>query len=176
MTTRKTPGTRNTTVLRRIGQILTAMAIVAGLTVATAGTALAHGVGDLACNYIVGRFNACLQITDVGPGQYKVHVGIDVTMSQHDAQNIIDSPGQEFTFTLKGDDGPSNERQHLASLPVTWVGAWSGGLSAESDVFVTESMLDEDDGTDEIIAVIRLYIPVTGTTRTFETGTVTANF
>lgn len=170
------PGMRRT-VMRRVGQVIAAMAVVAGLSLATGGTATAAGLGELACHYEVNRFNTCLAIYFLGSDQYAVHVGIDVNMSQRAAQDIIDAEGQEFSGSLYGDDGQGSG-EFLFDLPITRVSAWSGGLSAEFDTIVPRSWLNEDSGTavDELIARIRLWLPSAQSYAHYRSGQVTGRF
>jgi hypothetical protein len=129
------------------------------------------------CRSEAGRYIVCFSISQVGVGpSFTVHVGIDITMSRQDAQNIIDAPGQEFSATLYGEDTFYDDT--LKAFPVTWSAAWDGGLSAEFDVHASAELLNEDwEGMDdEIFAVVRLYVPSTGKTRTFRTNTVVEPF
>ncbi|MEV4891183.1 hypothetical protein AB0K48_17515 [Nonomuraea sp. NPDC055795] len=100
----------------------------------------------------------CLGITKAGPGIWDVHIGIDVTMSQSDAQAIIDAPGEPFSAKTFGED-PAFDNA-LFSVPVSWVSAWSGGLSAEFDIRVGGNRLDEDnswtDNKDDVYAKVWL--------------------
>jgi hypothetical protein len=51
--------------MRRLTQVIAALAIVTGLSVATAGTAMAADVGEWACDYD-DYHNSCLYITNLG--------------------------------------------------------------------------------------------------------------
>jgi hypothetical protein len=158
MNTARTPGTLRATVMRRIAQLIAALAILTGLSVATEGTAMATNVGEQACNY-GSQYNACLLITNLGSNMYRVHVGIDIYMSQQDAQNLIGA-GSVPVVGLYGDDGSSTANDFLTSgfsiaePPVAWAQGWSAGFTID----VNGSLLNEDDGIDEIIATMRLYI------------------
>jgi hypothetical protein len=95
-------------------------------------------------------------------------------MSQQDAQAIIDSPGEEFSATIFGDD-PSYDNA-IVAIPVTWSAAWEGGLSAESDYVATFMQLNEDDSYfdnfDDLYVRIRLYDPRLNVIRTYYTSTL----
>jgi hypothetical protein len=122
-------------------------------------------------NYII-----CFSITQIGVSSgFNVHVGIDVSMSQQDAQNIIDAPGEAFSATLRGEDTFFDDT--LKHIPVTWSSAWEGGLSAEFDTFASAETLDEDsDGTDEIFAHVTLHISSTDQNRYFRTNNINEPF
>jgi hypothetical protein len=168
---------RATTVMRRIAQFVAALAVVAGLGVVTAGTATAANVGEWACNYNAYS-NTCLFITNLGSHRYAVHVGIDVHMTQQDAQNIVNS-GYQPTSTLWGKDGGLDADDYKANIPISYVTAWSGGLSAEFDTTVNQSLLNEDNGpneVDEIIAQVGIYIPAAQRTFVYQSGEVDSAF
>jgi hypothetical protein len=160
--------------LRRLAQALVTLGVVTGLGVVTTGTASAHGIGEYACNYVVGVRNACLLVTDVAPGYFHLRIGIDITMSQQQAQAYLDDPAPDFTAILYGYDG-RNVRQYLASPPLVSVTAWSGGLSAEWEMYAPSIALNEDNGADELIVEI-WFFEAPGSTQTIETGQVVAWF
>jgi len=168
-----TTGTRRAPIRRRLTQFIAALAIVTGMSVATAGTASAANVGEWACDYN-SYHNSCLYIANLGGNMYSVHVGIDIYMSQQDAQNIINS-GFRPTAALYGDDGSLNYR---TTIPLTGnPTAWSGGYSDEFDKVVSGSLLNEDDdGVDEIIAKVSQYFPAAQRTVTYKTGEVKSSF
>ena len=122
-------------------------------------------------NYII-----CFTISQIGLSNgFNVHVGIDVSMSQQDAQNIIDAPGEAFSATLYGEDTFFDDT--LKQIPVTWSSAWSGGLSAEFDTFASAETLDEDsDPTDEVFARVKLHISSTDRNRSFRTNNIEEPF
>jgi hypothetical protein len=130
------------------------------------------------CRKQADSYIVCFSIEHVGLAgpNFTVHIGIDVTMSRQDAQNIIDAPGQEFSATLYGEDPVFDDT--LKAIPVTSSGAWDGGLSAEFDTSATAELLDEDssDPTDEIFARVRLRIPSAGATRSFRTNNINEPF
>jgi hypothetical protein len=137
-----------------------------------AATTSDHRIGDQVCHGETNRYVICFSITQIGVSRgFNVHVGIDIYMSQQDAQNIIDAPGEEFSATLYGEDTIFDDK--LKSIPVTWSASWEQGLSAEFDTFASRDLLDEDwDGDDELYATVNLYVPNTGSTRSFRTNTV----
>jgi len=129
------------------------------------------------CRSQTNSYIVCFTIGQEGAGQFfDVHIGIDVTMSRQDAQNIIDAPGQEFSATLYGEDPLFDDTLKTIRLTSSW--AWEGGLSAEFDSVVTAELLDEDstDPTDEIFARVNLRIPSTGQTRPFRTNNINEPF
>jgi hypothetical protein len=130
------------------------------------------------CRSQANSYIVCFSISQVGLAgpNFTVHVGIDVTMSRQDAQNIIDAPGQEFSATLYGEDPVFDDT--LKAIRVTSSWAWDGGLSAEFDTPASAELLDEDssDPTDEIFARVRLRIPSTGATRSFRTNNINEPF
>jgi hypothetical protein len=100
-------------------------------------------------------------------------------MSRQDAQAIIDSPGEEFSAKIYGDDPVWDNAQ--VSVPVTWSAAWDGGLSAEMDMVATFAQLNEDDGyfdgyIDELYGQIRLFDPRTQRTRTFTSKVISGYY
>jgi hypothetical protein len=168
--------TRLRSVWRKIGITVAALGIMAGSTVAGATGASAAGVGELTCKSEADRYNICFSITRIGVGSsFAVHVGIDVHMSQQDAENIINAPGQEFSAKIWADDPIWDNA--LKNIPVTWVAAGPEGLGAEFDTVMTSHELDEDsDGGDELYSVVKLYIPSTGDTRSFTSHNVNGRF
>jgi hypothetical protein len=115
--------------------------------------------------------NVCLEGYTNDP-YVQVHVGIDVWMSAQEAQAIIAQPGNAFSATLLGDDGAS--KQYLQTLPLSWEGAGASNISAEFDMAVQRSRLNEDgDGwwgcdRDEVFARVSLYDARDRSTRTFD--------
>jgi len=129
------------------------------------------------CRIQRNSYIICFSITQIGIAgpNFNVHVGINVDMSQQDAQNIIDAPGEAFSATLYGEDTFFNDT--LKRIPVTFSSAWEGGLSAEFDTFASAVTLDEDwDGTDEIFAHVTLHISPTDTNRYFRTNNINEPF
>jgi len=115
----------------------------------------------------------CFSIDKVGSDAYAVHVGIDIRMSQGDAQLIIDQPGDPVDAWAMGDDWFDNAEFRI---PLTWVAAGPDGLGAEFDITVPGVALDEDpDGGDELYARVRLFDQRTST-RTFTSGVLTSPF
>lgn len=159
--------------LRRLAQALVMLGVVAGTGVVTTGTASAHGLGEYACNYVVGVRNACLLVTEVIPGYYHLRIGIDITMSQQQAQAYLDDPARDFAAVLYGHD--PNARQYIAEPPLVSVTAWSGGLSAEWEMYAPSTALNEDNGVDELIGQI-LFFNAPGSFQRIETGLVEASF
>lgn len=115
----------------------------------------------------------CLFITkpDAGVRQYRIDVGIDLRMSQRDAQEIIDAPGDPLTVQMWDDDV---DRDHpLFRVPAVSLHAAESGLSADFAIVVSGAKLDVDAiGEDEVFAGITFRDPRTGQIRTFDTTTV----
>jgi hypothetical protein len=161
--------------LGRVGAALTALAVAAGLMTISAGPAGADQVCSSGSDHVI-----CFNLTRMnGTSDITVHLGIDVHMSRQDAQAIIDSPGEEFSAVVIGDDPVYDNTQK--SVPVTWSAAWEGGLSAELDVVATFAELNEDDGffdgyVDELFGRIRLVDPRTGRVRTFNSPTISGYY
>ena len=156
---------------------------VAALAVAGSAFALVTGTAaaDQTCKSGNGAVT-CFSTENSGPiglNDWHVHIGIDVTMSRQDAQSIIDSPGEEFSAKVIADDPVYDN--FLFWVPVTWSAAWDGGLSAEFDIVVDGSQMNEDDGffegyLDEVYSQIKLVDPRTGVTRSWNTGVIVQYF
>ena len=148
------------------------------LAVGTSITLASPASADQVCNSGTG-WATCFNLTRLDNGTIAVHLGIDVTMSRADAQAIIDSPGQEFSASVVGQDPAFDNTQ--MTVPVTWSQAWDGGLSAEMDAVATFQQLNEDDGffdgyVDELYGRIKLFDPRTQRTRTFTTRVITGYY
>jgi len=163
--------TRRGRARRRVLRALLAVTMVLGAISLTAGTASAAQVCTGARDS-----NVCLAINGVGNGQYAVHVGIDDHISGADAQEYIDDAGDPFTVWIRGYDNGPNE--FLFRLPMTDIGASDAfGLSADFDLTVPGAWLNEDSGTDEIVAVLTLTDTDTNTvTRTFTSPVIIGNW
>ena len=163
---------RGSALARRVVPALAGLAIVPGAIMLTGSAASADGP---ACHYDSQR-NACLWITETWPGsgEYAVHIGIDVYMSQQQAQDIIDRGGT-LSAKVMGDD-PSYD-DLLFHLDVMSMGAVPHGLSAEFRTSrVPGSWLDEDwEGRDEVYATVVLTNPGRSP-RSFSTGQLTGYF
>jgi hypothetical protein len=103
-----------------------------------------------------------------------VYVDIDINMTRADAQNIINGGGS-IGASLYGSDLISDN--HLTSVTRRQLVAGDGGLGISFQRRIQGGVLDEDwDGEDEVYALVRVYVPVSGVTRTFRSDTVHANF
>jgi hypothetical protein len=164
---------------RTLLRAVLALGLVAGASLATADAASASGgLHEQVCGGQAGRYTVCLYITDDPQSPYshyyKVHVGIDVTMSQSDAQNIIDGGGA-ISARMYGADAVFDD--NLQGVTRSWWSAWEGGLSAEFDRSISGGVLDEDpEGVDEVYARVSLYVPSSGVTRYFNSPEVEASF
>jgi hypothetical protein len=163
---------------RRVRRTVLAMALAVVATIATAGAAAAGRLHQQTCTGERGRWTVCLYITDDPQSpyshHYKVHVGIDVNMSQGDAQDIIDGGGAPYA-RLYGADPFFDDNLQGVTRSAVWT--WEGGLSAEFDRSISGGVLDEDpEGGDEVFALVSMYVPDSGNTRTFRSDTVVAHF
>jgi hypothetical protein len=126
-----------------------------------------------------GNSDLCLQIDRLTNGAFRVHVGIDVHMSLADAQEYVDDVGVPFRVTIFGDDGGGTD-QPLFDVPLTDLGASSGfGLSADFDISVPSSFLNEDPPgqEDEIRARVQLIDTDTNRiTATYVSGQISGNW
>ncbi|MBO3751831.1 hypothetical protein J5X84_37670 [Streptosporangiaceae bacterium NEAU-GS5] len=104
-----------------------------------------------------------------------VHLGIDIHMSRNDAEAILNAPGDELRAKIIGDDPVFDNS--LVSVPITWALPGDNGISAEFDINVPWSTLNEDDGyfdgyIDDLFGRITLTDPRNGSTRTFTSPTI----
>ena len=158
---------------RRVMGGLGALVIALSALALTASAASA----TMACNYPPGS-NTCLTIESLGNRWYAVKIGIDIYMTRQEAQALIDwarvcwpQPCGLFTTRLFGDD--SGGDPYLLTVPMSWVAAGEGGLSAEFDLVVYSTRLNEDtDGRDELYAMVRMTDYDTGTSWAFTSGLV----
>lgn len=155
-----------------------AMGLALAAGVATAGAASAGRLNQQSCIGEPGRYTICVYITAAPPGgishSYDVYVDIDVNMHRDDAQRIIDGGGS-IGASMYGSDLFSDN--HLASVTRRQLFAWEGGLSAGFQRRIQGSVLDEDwEGEDEVYALVRLYVPVSGATRTFRSDQIDGYF
>ncbi|MGC7097345.1 hypothetical protein ACPZ19_21940 [Amycolatopsis lurida] len=163
--------------MRRVGSTLIVTAITLGTVTATAtGASAALSV----CRVVPNVSDTCLRVTYIGGHDYAVHVGIDVYMSQADAEAIVAGPGNAFLpAILVGDDPGTASDDDLAQLPLTGEVAGSDHLAAEFYAIVRDTVLNEDSSsgeTDELYARIRYVDPRDGLTHGFFTGGVTGKF
>ena len=150
--------------LKRLGPL------VAGAALATAIAASSGGSADAA--FLTTYFHP---IINYGQGTCGVRVGLDVAMSEADAQAFIAHPGQEATVKLYGDDPIWDNA--LVAVPVdapTWPQTWAGGYSVEFAAQIPCSRLNEDnswtDNRDEIYARVTFADFRTGSTHTANSG------
>ena len=85
---------RRSTWLGRGLQVLLATGTAVGATLANPGVASAYNpVGEMTCKYDNQTYNACLLISSANDSQsWDIHVGIDVYMSQQEAQRLAAQP------------------------------------------------------------------------------------
>jgi hypothetical protein len=150
-----------------------ALVLAASALALTASAASA----TMACHYPEGS-NTCLTIEPLGNRYYAVKIGIDIYMTRQEAEALITwarycwpQPCGLFSARLWGED-PGGD-PGLFTVPVSWVAAWEGGLSAEFDLTVYSSRLNEDtDGRDEIYASVDMTDYRTGQRLWFTSGLV----
>ncbi len=152
-----------TLLVRRAAKTAAAVSVALGASLGSIDAASAAGVGDHACHRSSGAA-VCILVSTDDSVFYNVHAGIDVPMSQADAQAILDQPGNAFDAYLVADDEWFDTV--IAPVHLTGESAWAGGISADFDEWYHWSVLDEDWGTDELYVRIRLYDQRAGT-RTF---------
>ena len=121
---------------------LTASTTVAGV----AGQAHADGLIDVYLH----------PIEQLGGSLCSARVGVDIAMSEADAQAFIAHPGEEATVKLWADDPIWDNG--IIGLPTdapTWPQAWAGGYSVEFTRVISCELLNEDwEGEDEIYAQV----------------------
>ncbi len=160
-----------TALARRVLPAVAGLAVTTGAVAFVANPASAAGP---ACNYS-SDFNACLWITETSPGSdvYDVHIGIDVGMSQAQAQDLL-ARGGGFYAKAMGDDPVYDN--FLFYLDRVYQTATPQGLSAEFHKTVSGAKLDEDwEGGDEVYGTVGLTNPGWGT-RFFNTGEIRGDF
>ena len=106
-------------------------------------------------------------------------VGVDIAMSQADAQSFLAHPGEEVTAKLWADDPIWDNA--LIALPTdapVWPQAWAGGLSVEFVRTFSCHILDEDwrDDADEIFAKITFNDFRVGRTQTANSNKIVQDF
>ncbi|WP_336215432.1 hypothetical protein [Nonomuraea sp. LPB2021202275-12-8] len=166
----------------RVGRASRKLAVVSALAAAAlaiaAGPAMAEPNPQVKCTS-ASTHVICFSLDRLDDGNVAAHLGIDIHMSRADAQAIIDAPGEELSAKVIGADPAFNNS--LVSVPVTWSAAGDAGLSAEFDITVPFSVLNEDDGyfdgyIDELFGRIVLVDPRNGAKRTFTSATITGYY
>lgn len=138
---------------------LSRLARAAALGIAT--TALVLGVSTPA-NAAVGNFvEAKLSVTkNTAPGHHTVGIGGRVAMTQGEAQGLINS-GYKISYAVWGEDTFSDD--HRLNREALSMQATPQGLVFSSGIGeVRRSVLDEDDGRDEIYVIVSLANPAGG--------------
>jgi hypothetical protein len=122
--------------------------LLAQLTGPTPAHAAIH---DLACHYDYVHYNVCLHFTDLpdDPNNYVIaHVGMDLSMSQQYAQDLIDhgAPAQALLYSGNG--------RYLGSLTMSpgWPAAGGSGYGVELTGEFYRGTLDAAVGDDAIHA------------------------
>jgi len=169
---------RRVTLLGRGLQVLLATGTAVGATLANPGVASAdlNLVNEMTCRYDNQTYNVCLLISDAGDSQsWNIHAGIDVYMSQQEAQRLAAQPYNFFAYVVASDPFYDNT---LFSLPASQIGVGPTGIGADFDRNVLAEALNEDayPESDEIYVLIKLYDAQTDSYRTWKTNIVTNNF
>jgi hypothetical protein len=153
------------------------LGMVTAMVVGTAGVAAAAGLGEQTCRGEVNKYTICLQISASGP-DFRVHVGLDVYMSQQDAKLIIEAPESSNGRYLAGLYGADTFVDDLVGrVGVSLATTWERGLSIDFDATMSRGALDEDwDGTDELFAIVSLRVPSRSVDQQFRTNEVSYGF
>jgi hypothetical protein len=174
---------RRITVLGTVTAMIAVLGTVTGLHFSTAGAA---SLDSPRCQFQGGHHNVCIHIAEgvrsqfkvLGDvrSQFKVAVGLDLNMSQADAQKIIDAPDDhKFRSTLFGADFPHDTNLGPIFLDVLVPPETSAsGLSLDfRAVNMSRDKLDEDLlGNHEIFAVVFVVVPSLGIDLRFRTPEV----
>jgi hypothetical protein len=157
--------------------------VIAGSALAL--TAAAAAAADPHCNYPYGS-NTCLTLEDQGGGIYNTRVGIDIRMSQEEAQYLIDvNGGAPFGVEVLAHDhdDPADDTSGLFEIgdepdDLYQVSAGANGLSGNFEEKVSCLIFNEDnDGPDEVVARVTLYDPnYPGGVVQFHSGIIVRNF
>ena len=156
----------NTTAYLR-GWRLQAMGAVGALLLAASVVALpaAADAADPHCNYPYGS-NTCLTLEDQGGGISNIRVGIDIYMSQSEAQYLYDvNGGTPFGVELLAHDhnDPADDTSGLVEITTDdlyQVSVGANGLFGTFAKQVSCHLFNEDtDGRDELVARVTLYDP-----------------
>jgi hypothetical protein len=161
--------------LRILATLAAALVIGAASLAATAPSASADSIGN-ACSFNVRTHNACLRFDDLGQGEWDAVAAIDVHLPEQYGREII-ACGADFKASLFGDDGGFGQDDFITNLvlkPGFPSVATDGppGIGAEFSVPAFSFQLDEDQGEDELYAVISYFDCHSHATSAFRTGTV----
>ena len=121
--------------------------VIVGALVAALGLTATPASAAQVCNAAADR-DMCLWVDALGGGIYRVHVGIDVPMTETQAQEYIDDPLVPFEADVWGDDGHKIDAflfsVRLVSLQVGRTTTGRPSLAGDFEVLVTGNTLDED--------------------------------
>jgi hypothetical protein len=123
-----------------------------------------------------GTNNLCLSINRLADGRYLVHVGIDVRMSLDAAQEYIDDVGDPFTVTIHGDDDGDLGDSRFTLTQTGLSASADFGLSGDFEKIVPGFFLDEDNGTDEVRALVKLTDTDVDRSIFFRSNLIVGNF
>jgi hypothetical protein len=148
----------------------TKQAVLGAIAALTIGSGVAGVAGQADAGGFIDAYLHPIQ--EVGGGLCSARVGVDINMSESDAQAFIAHPGEEATVKLIGDD-PIWDNAIIA-LPTdapTWPQAWAGGYSVEFVRTFSCHLLNEDwEGQDEIYAQLTFNDFRTGVTHRVNTA------
>jgi hypothetical protein len=156
----------------RLKRLLAGPAIAGALvlTQLVGASPASAAIGDLACNYVVGSFNACLRFLPVpeAEGNLTAHVGMDLYTqfgSQYGA----------FQAALYAErDGPDLFLGYLNLLP-GWPASDSQGLGVEFSRTFSRTQLDVNTGGEALYVEI-FYDDPWGNRLSKRTGVVRGDF
>jgi hypothetical protein len=163
----------------RLSRLIAGVALAVGAMVLPQATVPASAaVTDLACNFDLINFNACLNFTEPTPNVLDAHVGLDAKMPQRYAQEIVAFGGLNTQAQLFSTTG-----RFIVDLPVV-SGSPTAGPTGLSARFLATGLLRSDlninpgAGAQESFFVQVSYFDFhgQGVWKTFRTGTVTADF
>jgi len=168
---------------RAIG-VLGALMIAGSALALTAAAVAAMELSDPHCDYPYGS-NMCLSFGDEGGGIYNARVGIDIYMSQAEAQRIFDATGGApfgVEIIAHDQDDPADDTSGLEEIgdepdDLYQVSVGPNGLYGQFEEKIACRILNEDnDGRDEVVAQVTLYDPAYPEPAQFHSGIVVGNF
>ena len=124
--------------------------------------------------------NLCLTIEGRSDGLFNVDVGIDIHIPLDAAQEYIDDPGDPVAAVIWGDEGNETHfvaDERLGATALVDLGATAEfGLSADFHTVMSGFQLNEDNGQDEIRAVVTLTDTDTNTSIDFVSRRIVGNW
>lgn len=156
-----------------------AAAVAVGMVMAMPEIASAAPTDQQACKVEANQGNACITIGSFSEGYWLVHGGVDFIVSPGYGQQLINQCGTSvITAELWGDDGSDSDDDFLAHVPLKpgWPAAGGNLISAEFEWRYLSSLLDEDNGTDEVMIRFYLYDCNGNPRRRLDTPNIVHNF